>query len=331
MLGDISGAAAMATPSNCVVDLADVKTLVNAWLAKDRLAEAPVAVPGNDPCMLVRYEFNGNWNNDANGRVGTLANGVEVNNPALVNDAQRGNVAYFPQADTCDVVLLGTWGQDGNFAGKSFTIACWAKQQAATPEGGGWADMVGKGESYQKVELLVGIPPQIVHTVAHSSGVITSTTRIQLGTWYHIAETFTQYADMNGGMQRQYVNGRLQGENDINEIPYDQPRHAVEWCDPNWTLGCQQDEGNAVSIPPAVVSLARPFNGWLDDVRVYDRALSEAEITWLAGGTTANYYGIASPGDMADIYSPEPKGSKSVNAKDLAVLAQDWLKSQLWP
>jgi hypothetical protein len=309
----------------------DVKTLANAWLAKDRISGLPVAVAGNDPCMLVRYEFNGNWNNDANGRVGTLANGVEVNNPELVNDAQRGNVAHFPQADTCDIVLLGTWGQDGNFAGKSFTIAFWAKHEAATPEESGWAEMVGKGESYQKVEFLLGSPPQSVHAVAHSSGVIVSVTKLQLGTWYHVAETYTQFADMNGGMQREYINGRLEGENDINEIPYDQPRHAVEWCDPNWTLGCMQEEGNTVSSPPTPVHLTRPFQGFLDDVRVYDRALSEAELTWLHGGTTANYYGIASPSDQADIYSPEPKGSKIVNAKDLAVLAQDWLKSQLWP
>jgi hypothetical protein len=345
MLGDLAGTAAGSSPSNCSVDFADVKTMVNAWLAKDGVSGHPIAVAGNDPCMLVRYEFETGWTNDANGRVGHNADGNEVNTPhwGVADPAgqRSGKVAYFDQSDANDMVTLGTWGQDGNFAGKSFTIAFWANQEAGGPDSTGWADMVGKGETYQKVELLTGSPPQLVHAVSHSSGVIVSATRIQLGTWYHIAETFEQFPGMPGGMQRLFINGKLDGtidtgsgQNDINEIPYDQTRHAVQWCDPNWTLGAQQEEGNAVSSPPTPWFLDRPFRGYLDDVRVYDRRLQEGEVMWLAGHTDPsyyNYYAIPSPGNLADIYSPEALGSKRVNAKDLAVLAQDWLKSQLWP
>jgi len=138
---------------------------------------------------------------------------------------------------------------------------------------------------------------------------------------------------MNGGIMRLYIDGRQNGENDINEIPYNQTRHPVQWADPNWSLGAQQEEGNSVSNPPTPISIQRPFHGYLDDVRVYDRRLSEEEVMYLAGlGPTAqNYYPIPVPYIYSDIYSPEAQGSKRVNFKDLAILAQDWMESSLWP
>jgi len=324
-LGDLSG--------NCDVNWLDVDVLSTAWLMADRITGAPVPVAGNDPNMLVRYQFEQTWANDANGRVGAAGNGVEVNNPTFVYDSSRsGYVAYFPQADTNDVVLCGTWGQDGNFAGKSFSIVFWANQKELSTETGGWGDMVAKGESYQKVEF--GFVPSLerqVHCVAHSSGVIVSSNKLDLNRWYHIAETYQQFPDMNGGIMRLYIDGRQNGQNDINEIPYNQTRHPVQWADPNWSLGAQQEEGNSVSNPPTPISIQRPFHGYLDDVRVYDRQLSEEEVMYIAGVTTPNYYPIPVPYIYSDIYSPDAQGSKRVNLKDLAILAQDWMESALWP
>jgi hypothetical protein len=41
----------------------------------------------------------------------------------------------------------------------------------------------------------------------------------------------------------------------------------------------------SVSAGPAPGDMARPFDGLMDEVRVYDRGLSVVEITWLAGMT----------------------------------------------
>jgi hypothetical protein len=41
----------------------------------------------------------------------------------------------------------------------------------------------------------------------------------------------------------------------------------------------------SVSAGPVRGDMTRPFDGLMDEVRVYDRGLSVAEITWLAGMT----------------------------------------------
>ena len=93
-----------------------------------------------------------------------------------------------------------------------------------------------------------------------------------------------------------------------------------------------------------------------DDFRIYDTALSENEIKYLAEvpggvppagnmmvhydfdqltGSTVNNVSthtfarpIISP---AELYEGEPEGSRSVNFLDFAVLAATWLDEQLWP
>jgi len=54
---------------------------------------------------------------------------------------------------------------------------------------------------------------------------------------------------------------------------------------------------------------------------------------WLAGldSQLKNYYAILPPASYADIYSPEPKGQKKGNFKDMAKMAQEWLESADWP
>ncbi|MGD8499429.1 MAG: hypothetical protein PVJ86_02210 [Phycisphaerales bacterium] len=73
------------------------------------------------------------------------------------------------------------------------------------------------------------------------------------------------------------------------------------------------------------------WRGWISEVRLYSRALSQAEIAYLAD---------TSPGDgelhvpvpsAAELYEAEPQGSRSVDLKDFAVLADVRLEQQPWP
>jgi len=41
----------------------------------------------------------------------------------------------------------------------------------------------------------------------------------------------------------------------------------------------------SIGAGPVLNDMTRPFDGLMDEVRVYDRGLSVAEITWLAGMT----------------------------------------------
>ncbi len=71
--------------------------------------------------------------------------------------------------------------------------------------------------------------------------------------------------------------------------------------------------------------------GLIDEVRVYDKALSQAELqSIMAGGTgtVSDYHPLNARGEL---YSGEAQNSRVVNFKDLAVMLSQWLQRQLWP
>jgi hypothetical protein len=73
------------------------------------------------------------------------------------------------------------------------------------------------------------------------------------------------------------------------------------------------------------------FNGDLDEARIYSRALSPAEIAYLADITPEDgqlHVRVPSP---AELYDAEAEGSRRVDLKDFALLADGWLDEQLWP
>jgi len=97
----------------------------------------------------------------------------------------------------------------------------------------------------------------------------------------------------------------------------------------------------------------RYLKGALDDVRIYNRNLDAANIAMLANQTGEPTPGpvyryrldetsglvvddsgdgaILSPPSPANLIDPEVEGSRSVNFRDYAILADQWLEKFLWP
>jgi len=127
----------------------------------------------------------------------------------------------------------------------------------------------------------------------------------------------------------------------IDEMP-DRPRHS------GGARSVNLGSWNAGSSPFIAASM--------DDFRVYDAALSADNIKYLAGV----FGGVAPTADMmlhykfdevsgdtaknsstyvfnrpllsaAELYEAEAPGSRAVNFRDFAVLAEMWLQEQLWP
>jgi len=67
-------------------------------------------------------------------------------------------------------------------------------------------------------------------------------------------------------------------------------------------------------------------NGSFDDFRVYNRALSHAEILTLAGEATATVALSELEAEDADVNADE-----TVNFEDYSILASEWLVEDLWP
>ena len=64
--------------------------------------------------------------------------------------------------------------------------------------------------------------------------------------------------------------------------------------------------------------------GAIDDVRIYNRSVSPEEILDLAGLGGTHHLGL-------EPWRPDPDGDDTVNLKDYAVTADNWLEEVLWP
>ena len=122
--------------------------------------------------------------------------------------------------------------------------------------------------------------------------------------WVHVAGTY------DGNALTSYVNGQIEETKDVNN--------------PTGILS-QDLTGFAIGNKPDGDANDTPFEGTIDDVRVYDYALSQAEVAWLATEGTGEFF-ITTP---ANLYSGEDP--EVINFKDFARLMDSWLDEQLWP
>jgi len=127
---------------------------------------------------------------------------------------------------------------------------------------------------------------------------------LSIGEWTHVAGTF------DDTWMRLYINAVLVAEsNDANGILLSQQDTA------GLGIGNRSDDDD------------KPFVGTIDDVQVYDYALSEAQIVYVA----TDGDGHVPLTSIANLSNNESPGSQAVNLKDFAVLGDAWLVEKLWP
>jgi hypothetical protein len=76
---------------------------------------------------------------------------------------------------------------------------------------------------------------------------------------------------------------------------------------------------------------AEDFVGDIDNVRIYGRALTAAEIAYLVDDTPGDGLLYLPAASLGNVYDGEAPLSWSVDLKDLAELANSWLDEHLWP
>jgi hypothetical protein len=143
------------------------------------------------------------------------------------------------------------------------TIAIWARQDALQPASQVMkrVDVGANTEDSWELETLLA-DGTMSFIDARNTGNLTTQSApgaIVLGTWQHLAGSF------DGTMTRLYVGGALVAmRTDARQVMYDTHEMRIG-CDDNGTGG-----------------IDGLFAGALDDVQIYDRALSDAEIAMLA-------------------------------------------------
>ncbi|MHC4433660.1 MAG: LamG domain-containing protein [Planctomycetota bacterium] len=171
---------------------------------------------------------------------------------------------------------------------------------------------------YWRLQLAgeAGGPGLLGWSVMTSSGQVDygSTRRVDDGQWHHVAGVFdngalTMYID--AGAENSVFGGSTFGTGTTRFGFVGIGSEATEF----------DGRPNATGY----------FDGDLDELRIYDRALTQAEIAYLADDSPDDgqlYIPVPSAANIAD---QEPRGLRAVNFKDLAALLGQWLNEELWP
>ncbi|MHC4155468.1 MAG: LamG domain-containing protein, partial [Planctomycetota bacterium] len=131
---------------------------------------------------------------------------------------------------------------------------------------------------------------------------IISEQELPLDEWVHIAGTY------DGNEMTSYVNGEVEGTTT--------PGPDELYSDANDGFGIGGRWGDS----------SGRFVGEIDDVRVYDYGLSQAEVAWIA--TQGD--GVFLLTSQANLYLDDPN-PEVINFKDFARLFDYWGDEQLWP
>ena len=288
--------------NDCAVDYVDLQIMASGWLEADRTATG----------LLAHWRFDGNAEDSSGNNHHGDANGT----PIYVS-------GKFGQAIQLD--------GDGDYVEhnialplKAGTLTHWLKpnmlkRMIAYYEGSelenGWT---GGDNDILEIHSAINETDGRWYFCYQdgpgggSTATITVSAAAQAGVWTHVAATWDRAGDLII-----YADGVEVGRIDLTGEDF------------RSNIGIYHRIGGPSDI---VSDLGKPrqWDGAIDDVRIYDRALTAAEIvTVMNGGTLGlHYYPVTTP---ANVYDPDPINSKKIDLKDLAVLAESWLSELLWP
>jgi len=305
--------------NDCVVDCLDLQTMASDWLDGDFVVSATVPDPAG---LVVHYKFDGNANDSS----GNNHHGIEEAGPTYV-DGKFGQAIHLDGFD--DYVAI----PDVTYTGTGYpevTACAWIR---TTDENGqivtfdrseNWRLEIG-GSYNNDMSWYAGAPGMVGWQVYTSTGQVdteqypgwpANTGRVNDGKWHHLAGVFnngTLFIYIDGTPREPYFGGSTFGYGRYTRYGF---------------VGT----GSEASYPPPTGRQNGPYlEGDLDEVRIYDRALSPAEIAYLADDTPGDGELYVPVPSMANLTDEEPLLSRSVNFKDFAVLADRWLNEQLWP
>ncbi len=291
--------------NNCVVDMADLEVMAGDWLKSDSVA----ATAAPDPAGLVaHYKFDGNASDSS----GNNNHGSEKGGPTYV-------AGKFDQAISLDGFDDYVAIQNMQYAGTHYaqvSVCAWIRTSSSPGE-----KMIASFDRNEYWRLTIGGgdaggPGLVGWHVMTSMGQVDygSSGRVDDGQWHHVAGVFdngtlTIYID--GSAETPAFGGPAFGTGDT--------RYGF--------LGIGSEAAEFNGRP----NQTGYFDGELDDVRIYNHALSQAEIAYLADETPGDGELYIPVSSAANMYDAEPPGSKSVNFMDFAVLIDSWLDEQLWP
>jgi hypothetical protein len=295
--------------------------MVDDWLIEDG---GYIATKNPGTNGLVAYyplnEGTGTTTDDAsvNDHNGTLVGGVSWVSPGFMG-ASNVNV----NGTALSRVTTGTWNPASE--ANQLTLALWVKWAGpyAPPGPGQPQGLIGKREGWNNTQMMFSFEcdtpdsPGLRGTFAMRSfttsvwsptGILTPL----IGQWAHLAATYDGNTTSPTAC-RLYLNG--------TEVA----SGAFRFSTMKNSRMCLANNNDYDYWGPGV------FRGDMDEVRIFNRALEPNEVAYLADTTPGDGELYSSLSSVAELYTGEPKGDRVVNFRDFAVLANLWLKEDMFP
>ncbi len=200
----------------------------------------------NDAALIGHWKFDGNMQDSS----GLGNHGTAGGDPTFV----AGKTGQAVDLDGSDYVAID--GLAGDLTTTTFTISAWIKTTQTNA-----GNVVASNDSASGHAFILGVDQGLVLVEANTSNRYPPL--VNDNQWHFIAYV------RDGNIAYVYVDGYLVGR----EIPSGDPTGQVRW-----SIGQEWDSANS-STPSDF------YTGLVDDVRIYNYALSHAEAAWLAGRT----------------------------------------------
>ncbi|MHC4665440.1 MAG: LamG domain-containing protein, partial [Planctomycetota bacterium] len=279
---------------DCIVDIADIGYIAeNEWLKTDANFAGQVQEPAGDANLIGHWALDGDATDSS----------IYDHNSTLQGTAYSWVVGH----DDVNPALEFTGGgtrvlvDDSNDLKPKYAVT--ASAWVYYTESQSSSRVVVKGaDDAETYELELDGLNNFIFLLRDANGnkfeVGENESYVWPNEWIHIAGTF----DGDANTLKSYVNGELKGSRaDANFVKLGK---TLSQDTAGLAIGNRSDDTD------------RQFTGAVDEVRVYDYALSEAQIKWLATDGTG-YIPLRSE---ANLYDLEPQGEKAVNFRDIGVL-----------
>ncbi|MHC4545845.1 MAG: LamG domain-containing protein, partial [Planctomycetota bacterium] len=314
----------VAQPYDCIVDEKDLRVLAGAWLERDDII---TTVAPRDANLVAHWPLDTDFlDYSGNGFNGTPNGGA-----VLVSDADRvkvlrldGNGDFVNCGNPTDPCAL-------DFGTGSWTISAWVKTSISGDTEGDKGVIYSKGGDYSgghrcglyvnenqgtqgRLTLIIDDNANDGIGSSFNKIMVDSTVLVNDGEWHHVVGL----RDVND--LRLYIDGLLD-ESDIIPVAYDLSGTHQHNAYIGAVTNHEQDPNGTV--------LTKELKGSVDDVRIYDYALSPEEVAYLAVDSEPVLH-LPIP-SLANVYNKEPQGSQWINLKDYSLITGSWLEEMLWP
>jgi hypothetical protein len=339
---------------DCIVDNQELQAMADTWLVHD---EVFLTKNPNDVNLVLYYpldEGDGNKVYPAAGSGGkagdlglwtgrlyhTWPDPPRDTATLLSTDhapAIGGSGCLYFDGSSGGRVSCGTYGQAGLGIGptppdtNAMTLSLWTKwlgprtwdsylltkSQGLMGKRGGWSDATVVWTFWNSAnpgtESGIGLGHYPVTTEPPRPDLVSQQGTMDpfIGKWAHVAATF------DGNTAKLYLNGGEVASGLWTFTHGDDDNIFL-------TLGQTNDQNAWDNCPSS-------YYGYIDEVRIYDRALEPNEIAYLADTTPEDGIVQIPVPSSAEVYNKEPVGQQMVNYKDFALVAKRWLEEDMFP